>query len=284
MKGHAGPRHDHAWRLADGTGLHAPPGELLVDDEAGRLCCHLCGEWFRSLGAHVRSHGHTAETYRAELGLARREPLTHAGLSEVISARQKQAYEASEPFRERLAQGQQDARSGELSRRAAAAREQNPPSPGTLVRQTRALEAGRATTATRRQAALNRLLLDSGSDDLPAYLRSRYAQGASLAQLARETGLGRSRLRHEMSSAAIQPRGSGQNTPDGRRSRARTAEAAAARRIGTDDLPGWLRARRDEGWTLAALGAAVGHSGHWVRWRLEGGTSNTSHSPLSQRT
>lgn len=268
MTAHDGRPHDHAWRLADGTGLHAPAGEIVVEEDSGRLCCHLCGHWFRSLGSHVRAHGHTAESYRAELGLSRSQPLTHQGLSAAISARQKRAYRSSDDVRGRLADGQEKARSGELSKRAAAARIENPLSIGAVARQAEGLRAGRETSAARRQAALERVLDEAGSADLPSYLRHRYARGASLAQLAAETGLGRSRLSVEMRAAGIELRAPGENTSDGRRSRARAAELAAAHRVGTDDLAGWLQSRRERGWTLTALGVAVGHSSHWVKWRL----------------
>ena len=67
----AARRHRHLWYLPDGTGLHAPPGRLAVEKGSGRLCCHLCGDWFASLGIHVRVHGHTAGSYRAAMGLPR---------------------------------------------------------------------------------------------------------------------------------------------------------------------------------------------------------------------
>jgi len=71
-------RHGHMWSLPDGTGLHAPPGRLVTDERTGRLCCHLCGDWFAALGIHVRSHGHTAGTYRAAMSLPRTTVLTVA--------------------------------------------------------------------------------------------------------------------------------------------------------------------------------------------------------------
>jgi len=138
-----------------------------------------------------------------------------------------------------------------------------------VSRQTRALAAGRKTVALQRNAALGKVLENSGSLGLSSYLRKRYQQGANLAELAGETGLGRARLRAEMNAAGILVRSRGQNTPEGRRSRALTADAAAAERVDTDDLVGWLRTRRDEGWTLSALGTVVGHSSHWVKWRLQ---------------
>lgn len=269
MKGHAGPAHVHVWHLPDGTGLHAPAGELAVEEGTGRLCCHLCGGWYLSLGSHVRAHGHTAESYRAELGLCKGEPLTYGGLSAAISVRQKAAYEASEDVRERLAVGQQQARTGELSRTAAQSRRETPPSAGAVARQSRALAAGRKTVALQRNAALEQLLEGSGRLGLSSYLRNRYEQGASLAELAGETGLGRARLRAEINAAGIVVKSRGQNTPEGRRSRVLAADAAAAERIDTDDLVDWLRTRREQGWTLTALGTVVGHSSHWVKWRLQ---------------
>jgi len=62
-------RHGHLWSLPDGTGLHAPPGLLVVDAGSGKLSCHLCGDWFAALGIHVRAHGHTAGSYRAAMSL-----------------------------------------------------------------------------------------------------------------------------------------------------------------------------------------------------------------------
>ncbi len=71
-------RHGHLWSLPDGTGLHAPPGRLVAEEGTGRLCCHLCGEWFVSLGVHVRVHGHTAGTYREAMRLPRATALVAA--------------------------------------------------------------------------------------------------------------------------------------------------------------------------------------------------------------
>ncbi len=58
------PQHRHLWSLPDGTGLHAPPGRTLHDGDE-RPCCHLCGRWFAALGPHLRTHGYTADAYRA---------------------------------------------------------------------------------------------------------------------------------------------------------------------------------------------------------------------------
>lgn len=194
--------------------------------------------------------------------------MTYRSLSAAISARQKAAYEASEAFRDRLADGQQAARSGALSRTAARARTENPLSSGAVARQVAALNEGRRAVASRRQEAITLLLVESGHDDLSSYLRTRYKEGASLARLASQTGLGRARLRAELRAAGVTTRNAGHTTAAGRRSRAVAADAEAAVRVGTDDLIEWLQTRRTEGSTLAALGRAVGHSSHWVKWRL----------------
>lgn len=51
------PRHDHLCHPPDGTGLHAPLGQLLRHPDTGEACCPLCGRWFRAPGSHVRIHG-----------------------------------------------------------------------------------------------------------------------------------------------------------------------------------------------------------------------------------
>lgn len=72
-----------------------------------------------------------------------------------------------------------------------------------------------------------------------------------------------------MADTEITLRPASVNSAEGKRSHARTADAAAADRVGTDDLLRWLHERHLAGWTLEALADAVGHTPHWVRWRLE---------------
>lgn len=261
-------RHGHLWVLPDGTGLHAPPGQV-VRDEAGRACCHLCGRWYRALGHHVRVHGHTAASYRLAMGLCTTKALITAELSEKISSRQAVAYRRSPDLRDRLRQGQDMARSGQLSWRARAARYgEVTPAQRTSLRRA-ALAAGRTTTATHRDVLLTARLAELGATSLHGYLREAYAQGASLARLSRDTGLGHVRLRAAMADADITIRPRGHQPAVARRSRARTAERAAAARIGTDDVVRWIADRHAQGWTLSRLAAAVGHTTHWVRWRLD---------------
>lgn len=261
--------HLHLWSLSDGTGLHAPHGELAVDADSGRLCCHLCGRWFVALGAHVRVHGYTADSYRTTMGLCSSLGLVAETLSAKLRRRTAAQYDASAEVREHLGIGQAMARSGQLAwrRRAATACQ---PEPLQRVRERRQqLAAGRASQDDVRRAELGERLAALGAADLPSFLRSAYAAGGSLDALASATGLGRARLRRALVEAGVAVRPTGSNTTAGKRSRARAADERAADRLGVPDLHGWLRERYAEGWTLGQLSRAVGHSSHWVRWRLD---------------
>jgi hypothetical protein len=35
------------YRLSDGTPVFQPLGELLIDRDEDRVCCGLCGRWYR---------------------------------------------------------------------------------------------------------------------------------------------------------------------------------------------------------------------------------------------
>jgi hypothetical protein len=259
--------HGHLWHLADGTGSHAPPATVVREPDTGEACCHLCGRWFRALGSHVRVHGLSAARYRALVGLSKSRSLLSADLTAALSARQHRAYWSSPEVRERFAYGQNLARSGQLAarRRSMDAVER----PETVALRAATLASGRATITSRRHARRQATLASAGAGSLADYLRANYASGASIDALRIATGLGRARLRTEMDAADIVVRPTGVNTREGKRSRARRADHVAAARVDTNDLGGWLRQRRGEGWTLTQLGEAVGHSTHWVRWRLE---------------
>lgn len=265
--------HAHLWVLPDGTGLHAPAGRLVHDPDTGRLCCHLCGRWFVSLGSHVQVHGYSADGYREAMGLLRSRALVTAGLSRSISARQADAYRTSERVRERFAVGQALARDGQLAWRARGANTAGSERLERSRSRSRDLATGRATAARRRQEHLENLLSTLGAASLEEYVRTAYVAGASLDALSRATGVGHARLRRTVIAAGVTLRATGHNTAAGKRSRALTAEAEAARRLGTDDLPAWLAERHAQGWPLTRLAAAVGHTTHWVRARLPASTA-----------
>jgi hypothetical protein len=194
--------HDHLWSLPDGTGLHAPYGQLVIEDGTGRVCCHLCGRWFVSLGSHVRRHGYTANSYRQVMGLCRRRPLVAEVLSHSIATRQRAAYRHSPALRTRLSVGQELAKTGELALLASAAHPSSQPPELTRLRRA-ALDAGRATRSAARDRALAERLRELGFPDLASYLRHAQATGMSLRSLAKTTRLGWARLHRELAATGI---------------------------------------------------------------------------------
>ena len=73
--------------LADGTPYFAPLGEIPYDPEEDRVQCHLCGEWFRTIGgAHlIRRHEWTLPQYRHAFALLKGEPTCARGTSQKLS-------------------------------------------------------------------------------------------------------------------------------------------------------------------------------------------------------
>lgn len=279
---HVTPRHEHLWFLADGTGLHAPYAQVVTDDETGRLCCHLCGRWFRALGSHVRVHGHTADTYREAMGLCTTAALTCGDVSTALAVRGSRRYaedrELQTAFteaRERLQASPPQRKHGEFAAPEPAQRR---------ATRKRTLATGRETMAHHRSEERGHRLRRLGFADLHDYLRSAHAAGASLDLLARTTGLGRATLRQELDAAGVRVRSTGRNTAEGKRSRAKQAERIAAELVGTDDLTQWLRERRDSGWSLSQLGRATGRSYHWVAWRLDAHGAASARGNRSSRT
>ena len=72
-------------RLADGTPFFAPLGEIPYDPDEDKVQCHLCGDWFRLVGAaHVRWHGWTLDEYREAFHLLRKTSTAAAGVSDKL--------------------------------------------------------------------------------------------------------------------------------------------------------------------------------------------------------
>ena len=196
------PTRAHLWSLPDGTGLHAPYGKLVTEPVTGRVCCHLCGRWYVSLGGHLRTHGHTAQSYRQMMGLCRSRPLVAETLSRSIATRQSEAYRRSPVLRARLALGQELSKTGQLATLASAAHTTSPPPELARLRRA-ALDAGRATRSAQRDRALAWRLRELGFEDLADYLRHAHSAGVSMRSIAKATGVGWARLRREIDAAGI---------------------------------------------------------------------------------
>lgn len=50
--------------------IHGKLGVLATSSDGQNVQCHVCGQWFASLGIHVNKHGMDAAEYRAYFGLA----------------------------------------------------------------------------------------------------------------------------------------------------------------------------------------------------------------------
>jgi lambda repressor-like predicted transcriptional regulator len=228
--------------LSDGTPCYAPIG--IVVREGDRVLCHLCGRWFRSVIAHLRSHGWDHLAYRETFGLLRSEPLEGAG-TRGLRAKAMTKRRAHDPaVRAGCELGRELARTGALTKAAAeAARGRRQPEQRrrkTLAALASVNLAARAEGSRRRadehlrrtgQEAAERL----GHPDIGELVRDRAAKGASLAAISREAGLHKDWLCRHLA----------------------TLDPAAA-----EDVAATAGTRRDERWdapwlpTLAALGFA----------------------------
>jgi hypothetical protein len=103
--------------LPDGTPYFAPVGEVVED--GALVTCHLCGHAFRSVAAHLTSHGWTKAQYCEAFGLERRQSLEGADTRKLRAAAFSARMVFEPALRSGSAHGRELARSGQLSRQAA---------------------------------------------------------------------------------------------------------------------------------------------------------------------
>src|SRR4029077_10298894 len=104
--------------LADGTPFFAPAGEVVRDGPL--VICHLCGRPWRSVTAHLRAHGWTKDAYCAVFGLERGQSLEGPETRKLRAAALASRLVFDAAFREGSAAGRRRARTGALTRDAAA--------------------------------------------------------------------------------------------------------------------------------------------------------------------
>lgn len=192
------PRAVHAVQavLPDGTPSYGPVGRVLRDGD--RVLCNLCGCWFRSVVAHLRSHGWDHIAYREAFGLLRSEPLEGTGTRSLRAKAMTERREHDPAVRAGCELGRELVRSGALTRAAALAaagrRQPEQRRRKTLAALAAISPEARAAGCRRRadeqlrttaQAAAERL----GFPDIGALVRDRTTKGASLAAVSREAGL-----------------------------------------------------------------------------------------------
>ena len=214
-------------------GVHAPYGELVRDEESDMVLCHLCGQWFRALGSHVRAHERTADDYRAEFGLYRARPLTSREISKARTQAQQARYRRSPRTRDDMATGRAMAATGRLTALAAEARRARTPSTQHFTGRRDQLAAGRRTMAAVREHRLEVTLARLGFADAETCQRTLYqSRRLDFDTVRAELGIGREQLRTLFKTFGIEPRPPGVNTDAGRASRTRLNDERAAAQIG----------------------------------------------------
>jgi lambda repressor-like predicted transcriptional regulator len=259
--------------LADGTPAFAPVGEVVVT--GARVVCHLCGRPFRSVTAHLRVHGYTKEAYCAAFGLERGQSLEGPDTRKLRAAALTSRLVFDPAFRAGSAAGRQRARSGDLTRDAAAAAtgRRHPEQRRRKARRALAgIPAGVVAQANAERARRHvaRVAADvarrHGYPDLGAFVTARTADGASLAAISREAGLHKDWLSRHLpdiapAAAAV--------VPGQRPARADARWRPALDRLGFPDVPSYLRERHvGQRRTVNAMAAEIGVTHHAIESAL----------------
>ena len=259
--------------LEDGTPRFAPSGVLLVDGD--HVCCHLCGEWFLSVGGHLRSHGWTKDEYLSAFGLERGNPLCGPATSARRSAALHRRAQTETAIREAQVRARERARSGALTAKAAIAAAGRPHSAERRAKTLAALarvdrRANAEATRRRSRATLTARAFDvakaRGFDDPSDLVRARLAEGDSLASISRSLGFHKDWLsRHlEVIDADL-----AQLSSVLRGNLADVRWTAVAARFGFSDGRAYLDARhRRDGATVSAIAHEAGVSWPCVREAL----------------
>jgi ROS/MUCR transcriptional regulator protein len=253
--------------LADGTPCYAPVGEVVADGVL--VVCHLCGRSFRSVAAHLASHGWTKDRYCLAFGLERSQPLESAETRKLRAAALTARLIFDPAIREGSAAGRARAKAGDLTKDAAAAARGRsfPEQRRRKAAATRTAAPSAIVTRANRARADQRLSLVAqqaasrlGYPDLGSYAADRARAGASLAAISREAGLHKDWLSRHL--GRLDPAAA-------RRVEELAAEQSelrwlqAVRELGYPDTAGYLAHRHlEQHQTVAAMAAEVGISRH----------------------
>jgi hypothetical protein len=270
--------------LADGTPFYAPIGEVAADGPL--VTCHLCGRALRSVTAHLRMHGWTKQAYCEAFGLERGQSLEGQETRKLRAAAFTSRLVFDPAVRAGSAAGRARARTGELTRDAAAAA-RGRRHPEQRRRKTRQAMATAQVTAIaqanteRARARLARVAADvarrHGYPDIGAFVLARAAGGASLAAISREAGLHKDWLSRHLGD--IDP-GAAAAVLQGRSARCDARWLPALNRLGYADVASYLTERHlVQHRTVNAIAAEVGTSHHAVGLALRRhGLAPTAHA------
>lgn len=255
--------------LADGTPYFAPLGEVIVD--GSRVICHLCGRALRSVTVHLRGHGWTKQAYCEVFGLERRQSLEGPETRKLRAAAFTSRLVFDPAVRAGSAAGRQRARSGVLSRDAAAAAigRHHPEQRRRKAQRAHAgrpAAAGPARAAAQLAAVAARVAEQHGYPDIGTFVLARTADGDSLAAISRAAGLHKDWLSRHLADA--DPRAAAA-VPKVRPARPDIRWLPGLVRLGFTDVPSYLRDRHvRQHWTANAIAAEVGLSHHAARAAL----------------
>jgi len=270
--------------LGDGTPYFAPLGQVVAD--GAHVTCHLCGRSFRSVAAHLASHGWTKAQYCEALGLERTQSLEGADTRKLRAAAFGARLVFEPALRKGSANGRRRAASGQLTRQAADAARGRPFPEQRRQRQRAAVSA--AARAELAQANRERASLHLAAVADAAATRAGYADigqlvigmaraGHSLAAVSRACGLDKDWLQRHLrqldpavAATAIRR---GDDRLDAR-------WLAPLTTMGFSDVAGYLRQRHlVEHMSLNAIAAEVGLSFHTVKSALaRHGLAVTAHA------
>jgi hypothetical protein len=233
--------------LADGTPYFGPIGQVVSDDS--RVLCHLCGSAFKSVAAHLRSHGWTKVQYCQAFGLERSQSLEGAQTRKLRAAAFSARLVFEPALRAGSAVGRQRARAGDLARDAAAAARGRPfPQQRRERSRQAASDAARARIARANRDRADRNLARiagqaarrQGYESIGRLVADQLGAGQSLAAISLGCGLNKdwmSRHLGRVDPAAAEL---------ARSPRPRTADARwlpVIRGLGFDDVGNYLRQR-----------------------------------------
>ena len=270
--------------LGDGTPYFAPIGQVVAD--GALVTCHLCGKAFRSVAAHMASHGWTKPQYCEAFGLERTQPLEGADTRKLRAAAFGARLVFEPAIRNGSARGRQRAASGQLTRQAADAARGRPFPEQRRQRQRAAVSpAARAHLArANRERASQRLTTVAegvaarhGYADIGQLVSDMMRAGHSLAAISRTCGLDKDwmqrhlpRLDPVVAAAAIRR---GDDRLDAR-------WQLPLQGLGYSDVASYLRQRHlVEHMSINAIAGEVGLSFHTVKTALSRhGLAVTAHA------
>lgn len=260
--------------LRDGTPHFAPLGEVVAD--GALVTCHLCGRTFRSVAAHLSSHGWTKAQYCEAFGLERRQSLEGADTRKLRAAIFSARLVFEPALRVGRDHGHELARSGALNGHAAAAargrafpaqRRQRSRSAVSAAARAELGRINRERAVERLAAVANEVARRQGYADIGQLVQEMSRAGHSLAGISLACGLDKDWMSRHLPQLDASVAAAAAAVATGNRLDARWLPAL--RKIGFEDVPSYLSQRHlIEHMTVNAMAGEVGLSYHAVKSAL----------------